>query len=1180
MPVTTASRLGHVIAQRFKCGDPMSDSSTLHHMTDMVAGDERSVMKLLDIQQPSEVVQAWFERIAHGLKALSHPHIASWQHTGWCPRACAFYMVRSYMPYRLFETSPHDLECTMRELGSALVYLHEHNIVHGHIAPSNLFLDRQGRACLVDTGVADLCARLGLEDVSFLDQQNSFLAPEQREGATVSRTAAADVYALGRVFVDLARLAHGNPAWLSDLDDASVVCAELDMPWGNMVADMLAEDPEQRLRSAKLAAIFEESPNGLPHHSLVLTKTARSKIKAVYTNEEDAEWDNYRDDFTELSEWVKKDLGADVDHQVRLYATPGNEGDNMVHLLGHSHGYYCRPEENYLVALNFHSWASEKPDKRTLLHPSVWSPVEHDNPVHSDSVLKEILQKLNEMAPETESQDFEDSEEDYRDGARYAEWYPDIGRQDTATTNTNTVQQFARFWLEYLEEKEHHIRHSGLAYSQFSYKEGLLRFALTDPIPENLDWKDEAEIMAYSDVYCRAKSQVAGSLVAARGPRVEIRPKNKDQIDVPKSGRLVPNPDADLTMVRRERDAVKKLLKNEVQNPLLCKIICGEEEGQSTELADLVFCQPWLSRDKKEAVQRSLAALQLYLIQGPPGTGKTAVIAEIVLQILRQEPDARILVTSQSNIAVDNALSRIEKAASEAEWQVPVMIRYLSDTAEKKGTGSREYTQSEQAEVWRARTRKNCCDVIENMKQMELQGHSDAALVEMLTPNGTATPELQAWLQRATYILQQARKLQESCEITRKRAVEHMSSASSQAHALMQVALAEVREESRIWLQSLPARLPLKSQSELQEPSQVLCKLMDLAKHAEDLATRLQDWQQILGRRQILERWERDVGQEDFSDFIERQARAVGSTCNNSGSSRVSTHKYSWVIVDEAGRATLPETLIPVIRGTRCIMVGDMRQLPPTVENTYVGKHQRERLEVSLFQKLVEADNLDPRRIISLNTQYRMHPAIGRLISHVFYENSLKQGKAAEDFQADYGGLYVDIPHAVRWLDTSNQSNAREKREGMSYHNEGEAQQIQRLLQGLHNCAPQDGKHLNVGIISGYSAQVQMLRGRLNSKKQKWSRLEVEIATVDAFQGRECDVILYSVARSNSQGQIGFLRDTRRLNVALSRARALLIIVGDAKRMNRVKNNPFIKVLEYMRGHTEDCCILPATVGS
>ena len=1180
MPLPASSRNGHMIAQRFKLGDRVGDAarSTVHHMTDMVIGDELSVIKLLDMPQPPEALHAWFSGKVQELQKLRHPHIASWRDAGWSSRERAFYLVRPYLPTPLFNNIPEDLPRTMRELVSALVHLHEKNVIHGHIAPSNLFLDRQGKTQLADVGTTGLREGLSLELATNRGEPNDFAAPEQLSGTESPLTLCADVYALGCVFVCLAQ----GISSLLDIEGAFRKCTTSDLPWKDTVGSMLEQDPRKRIRSAALAESFEETPEGLPIHSLALTNAARSKIKAQYANGGNTDWDSDYDDFEELSDYVKQDLGPDTGYQVRLYAGTGKEGDDIVYLLGYSLEYYCIPESNYLVAMDaFPLSRTEENLEYSLLYESDWRPVEY-SPNRPDPLLAQLLQRLNVKLPATGSEGF-------GSGVSYGNYNQDkpnhfeLGEGNADPTNLDT-ETLARQWLSALKQKEGRLRQSGLAYSRFFTAKGSksLKFELKISLPDDMNWDDEADIMAYSQEYDQHEAVLVGRLVEA-GPRhIEIRADTKDRVAVPKSGRLVPNLDAELSMLSRQRDAVRKLMAGEVHNPLLGRIVMGLSESQSTELADLDCCQPWLSGDKKEAVRRSLAALQLFLIQGPPGTGKTAVIAEIVLQILKQDPDARILVTSQSNIAVDNALSRIEEAATESDWQVPVMIRHLSTAAEKKGTGSQKYTPPVQADRWRQRTRADVVASIAEMKHTVVQGQSDVDLVQALTPNATANSELWNWAQEARLLLQKVQELQEDCDVARRQAVENFTTDSIQTFAETQAALAEIRNEAQSWLQKLSAYVQPGSRQGSGNTPPTLKRLEEMARNSDDLAARFQEWQHVRDRQKILEEWERTVGARDFLGFIESQARVVGTTCQTSGNSKkVQPGEFSWVIVDEAGRATLPETLIPIIKGTRCVMVGDIRQLPPTVKDMDEEKDEHDNLERSLFQTLVESGSHDPTRITSLSTQYRMHPAIGGLIGQVFYEDGLKPGKPKEDFQGKYGWLYADRPQPVRWLDTSALSNARETKRGHSYFNSGEAQHIFQLLADLDNRAPKAADPISVGIISGYKPQVWEIQKRVDPAKRNWSHLCVEIATVDAFQGRECDVILYSVARSNPQHQIGFLRDARRLNVALSRARALLIIVGDVPMMDRSRSrqfeNPFREVLRYMREHTEDCCIVPAT---
>ena len=117
-------------------------------------------------------------------------------------------------------------------------------------------------------------------------------------------------------------------------------------------------------------------------------------------------------------------------------------------------------------------------------------------------------------------------------------------------------------------------------------------------------------------------------------------------------------------------------------------------------------------------------------------------------------------------------------------------------------------------------------------------------------------------------------------------------------------------------------------------------------------------------------------------------------------------------------------------------------------------------------------------------------------------------------------------------------------------------------------------KNYSIAVLTGYSAQLKLLNRRLNSELNSWKFLTIECNTVDAFQGREADIAVYSVTRSNKEGKVGFLRDAARLNVALSRGRVGLVLVGDHHFCRTSENNPLYRVLDYVERHTENCALI------
>lgn len=1145
MSLSSLSKRRLVIEQRFHIGDLIADepNSTTYRVTDQVTG-KSGVIKFFQVPQSLKPLREWIASVANEIKTLKHPNIASCSKTGWLPKEHAFYLIRSYFPRALDTTkvSLDDLPRLIREFSVALAYLHEQNIAHGNIIPANLFLNGQGRGCLTDPGVVQLRKDLRIGTLNSSMQLN-FLAPELRKEKEFSPTLEADVYALGRIF-DL--LIRENASW-----DSSEALISLK----DHVSSMLDSEPEKRIRITVLAERLEEGLVGIPGHYLFLPPSVCDKIGEVI----DKHSGNVNWTQSDVIEYVTKDLGEDTGFEVGLETRRGREGDTLLDLYGHTHRYRCRPDrynKNILAAIDFHSEGGLNKFGNKL-YPSKWIPIrDYPSLREDDAPLQQLFNELkltDQIQPEI-SKDVERTNTDTI-----------IHKADQSRQTFKSVEEFAETWLGELDNQKKTL---GLEYVKFARqltrdKQEILRFHTSETTNE-LDWESDEELWWWTD--SDYKYGFVGKFVEVQQNsiivRIDTSTRQENKFTVPpSSGRLVPKLRAELNMLTVQEEATEKLLNHQVHNPLLSKVISGQKEAQYNALDELHYCQSYLSDDQRQAVQQALAALQLFLIKGPPGTGKTAVIAELALQILKQDPDAKILVTSQSNIAVDNVLSRIEESTKEAGWQQPVMIRYLSEAAEKKSKESTEpqYTKEYQAEAWRRMCLSKLKNIIERLKQSECDVTFDMKIVKALESDSTSL-QLKKWRKKAESLVKQAEDCQVAYETLQHSITDLKSPAALQASTLLQFTVADIHVKIRECLNELPGLIQLSQSPEASADSHILNRLVEIARKPETLESQVQERKHQQETRNILESWQRGVGKEDFLDYFENQAQVIGATCIKSGNTRDVPHAgFSWVIVDEAGRATLPETLVPLIKGARCVLVGDERQLPPTIKY-----EQDQELSKSLFEYLIKTK--PSTHVTSLDRQRRMHPAIGRMISDVFYDGELKQGKKESQFEK-YGWLYTSYPPVV-WINSANHPKGREQRRKTSYINEGEFQIVKQCLERLNSYAPKQNKP-SVGIISGYKTQTDLLRNRF---KQLFNSLNVEINTVDAFQGRECDVIIYSVVRSNSNRKIGFLRDKRRLNVALSRARAQLLIVGDVDMMEAPSNteNPFRDVLTYIRKHPED----------
>ena len=419
------------------------------------------------------------------------------------------------------------------------------------------------------------------------------------------------------------------------------------------------------------------------------------------------------------------------------------------------------------------------------------------------------------------------------------------------------------------------------------------------------------------------------------------------------------------------------------------------------------------------AISNALDAEDLFLLQGPPGTGKTTAIVEIVLQTLRRSPRSRVLICSETHIAVDNALERLGKNLSPE--QLDLLMRHKSF----------------------------------------MPGYNPNSAVVA----GVSTAE------RANAVWNRA-------------------------------FLADPTLTEALWDR-------LQSDRDNEPPPWLLKNLAD-------------------------------------------QHQIVGVTCNQLAHLiDKDSLVFDLAIVDECSKATLPEWLMPLSVATKCILVGDHKQLPATfcAEESDVLRGLQEQQERLIRNGVIDRlfSHAPSHLRGALTTQYRMLPEIGEVISRTFYGGQLRHGRPSSSSP--------DI--AFGWLTycTTRRFPGQPPSRGGVLTNEIEAGLIAQELARIEG----DGtRELSLAVITPYSAQERLIRDYLGITLNRGLRLEV--ATVDKFQGREADVVLFSFVRNH--GPSRFYGDPRRLNVALSRARDRVILVGDRQYLSRqIRHVPEIEAL-------------------
>jgi len=259
---------------------------------------------------------------------------------------------------------------------------------------------------------------------------------------------------------------------------------------------------------------------------------------------------------------------------------------------------------------------------------------------------------------------------------------------------------------------------------------------------------------------------------------------------------------------------------------------------------------------------------------------------------------------------------------------------------------------------------------------------------------------------------------------------------------------------------------------------------------------------------------------EEIQSELLRSHSIIASTNSTAGCDLLQYENYDWLIMDEAAQASIPSSIIPLLKAKRFVLVGDHFQLPPVVIN-------REAKELGLHQSLMDfLAGKYPYQLTRLEVQYRMHQKINDLVSYMFYEGALVPDKTVANRTLPSDNKVIELLHTV--------GEERMQKDSKSYYNQVE---IERVVQCVKALEDRGIKKDQIAIISPYKAQAIKIGKNLDPA--------IEVDTVDAFQGREKDVVIISFVRSNQEKRIGFLKDYRRLNVSLSRAKSKLILIGN-----------------------------------
>ena len=473
--------------------------------------------------------------------------------------------------------------------------------------------------------------------------------------------------------------------------------------------------------------------------------------------------------------------------------------------------------------------------------------------------------------------------------------------------------------------------------------------------------------------------------------------------------------------------------------------LLGNTAPEFTQVDKIEFFNTKLNKSQQEAVIRSLAARDFFLIHGPPGTGKTITCVEVIAQLIKR--GNKILTAADSNVAVDNLVERLDRIGVNV-----VRIGHPARIIPALRRRSLDYLVQDEPNYRKAQEfRERAYELKEDMKRY--------IMPEMRWRRGLSDEEI--------------------------------------------MLLASEGATTR--------GIPLKKIEGMK-------KWLDL-KHELD---------RLFGDARELE--ERAIRR------IIKAAAVICTTNSTAGSEILKGEKFDFAVIDEATQSTEPSALIAVLKAKRFIMAGDHKQLPPTVLNEEAACRS---FTKSLFERLLALHG-DKIRVM-LDVQYRMNEEIAEFPNREFYDGKLKA-----DEQVKRRTLRDILPESVDedsedvkpflFIDTCDELEERVRKGSTSRENPGEAKLVKDVAERLLNrgIRPED-----IAVISPYDDQVAQIKRMLHVEG-------LEIKTVDGFQGREKEVVIVSFVRSNKSGTIGFLKDLRRLNVSITRAKRKLVLIGDS----------------------------------